>query len=52
MESPAFDYLDARVEWVTAWDIALPYARNLERATLPQVENIIKAVKRSLLGVK
>jgi pyruvate dehydrogenase E1 component beta subunit len=35
MESPAFDYLDSRVERVTAWDIALPYAKNLERATLP-----------------
>ena len=35
MESPAFDYLDSRVERVTSWDIPLPYAKNLERATLP-----------------
>ncbi len=35
MESPAFDYLDSRVERVTSWDVPLPYAKNLERATLP-----------------
>ena len=35
MESPAFDFLDARVERVTSWDIPLPYAKNLEAASLP-----------------
>jgi pyruvate/2-oxoglutarate/acetoin dehydrogenase E1 component len=35
MESPAFDYLDSRIEWITSWDIPLPYAKNLEWATLP-----------------
>ena len=35
MESRAFDYLDAPVERVTAWDAPLPYAKNLEQGTLP-----------------
>lgn len=35
MESPAFDYLDAPVQRVTAWDVPLPYAKNLETNTLP-----------------
>jgi len=30
MESKAFDYLDSPVERVTAWDVLLPYAKNLE----------------------
>ena len=30
MENDAFDYLDAWVERVTAWDVPLPYAKNLE----------------------
>lgn len=49
MES-LFDELDAPVERVTAWDVPLPYARNLEAATLPQVENIVKAVLNTMRG--
>ncbi len=30
-----FDFLDSAPERVTAWDIPLPYAINLENATLP-----------------
>lgn len=43
-----FDQLDAPVQRVTAWDIPLPYARNLESGALPQVEHIVKAVKKTL----
>ena len=43
-----FDQLDAPVQRVTAWDIPLPYARNLESGALPQVEHILKAVKKTL----
>lgn len=43
-----FDELDAPVQRVTAWDIPLPYARNLEKGALPQVEHIIKAVEVTL----
>lgn len=35
MESDSFDFLDAWVERVTSWDVPLPYAKNLEQATLP-----------------
>lgn len=35
MEGKAFDYLDAWPEWVSAWDVPLSYAKNLEHATLP-----------------
>lgn len=49
MES-LFDELDAPVERVSAWDVPLPYARNLEAASLPQVENIVKAVMNTLEG--
>ena len=43
----AFDYLDAPVENVHAQDTPLPYAVNLERLALPQVENIIEACKKA-----
>lgn len=45
-----FDELDAPAERVTAWDVPLPYARNLEAAALPQVEHVVKAVLRSYNG--
>lgn len=40
----AFDDLDAPVERVTQEDVPLPYASNLERASLPSVDKIVKAV--------
>jgi len=42
----AFDYLDAPVIRVAAKDIPVPYARILEAATIPDKDNIIKAVKK------
>ncbi len=39
----AFDYLDAPVTRVTAKDVPLPYAENLEKLALPQVQDIIDA---------
>ena len=41
----AFDYLDAPVVRVTGVDVPMPYAANLEKLALPQVENIVAAVK-------
>ncbi|MBI78177.1 MAG: pyruvate dehydrogenase complex E1 component subunit beta [Rhodospirillaceae bacterium] len=41
----AFDWLDAPVKRVTAADVPLPYAANLESLALPQVSNIVEAVK-------
>lgn len=48
MESEAFDHLDAPVERITQADVPMPYAKNLEAATLPDVNVIIDAAKRAL----
>ena len=48
METDAFDYLDAPVNRVTGADVPMPYATSLERAAVPQVENICTAVKNTL----
>ncbi|CAL7960546.1 Pyruvate dehydrogenase E1 component subunit beta [Alphaproteobacteria bacterium] len=42
----AFDYLDAPVVRVTAKDVPLPYAANLEKIALPQIDDIVKAAKK------
>ena len=42
----AFDYLDAPVERVTGKDVPLPYAANLEKLALPQVQDVVDAVKK------
>lgn len=39
----AFDWLDAPIMRVTGADVPLPYAENLEKLALPQVEDIVKA---------
>jgi len=41
----AFDWLDAPVARVTAKDVPLPYAANLEALALPQAEDIVSAAK-------
>ncbi len=41
----AFDYLDAPVARVAGLDVPLPYAANLEKLCLPQVENILEAAR-------
>lgn len=41
----AFDYLDAPPMRVTAEDVPLPYAANLEKLALPSVEKIVRAVQ-------
>lgn len=40
----AFDYLDAPVMRVTGKDVPMPYAANLEKLALPNVEEVIAAV--------
>ncbi|HEY4611714.1 MAG TPA: pyruvate dehydrogenase complex E1 component subunit beta [Bacteroidota bacterium] len=44
----AFDYLDAPVERVTQEDVPLPYNSKLEKASLPNVEKVVRAVKKVL----
>jgi pyruvate dehydrogenase E1 component beta subunit len=41
----AFDYLDAPVRRVSGADAPMPYAKNLERLALPDIERIVKAVR-------
>ena len=43
----AFDSLDAPIESITGADVPMPYAENLERLALPQVEQIVEAAKRA-----
>ncbi len=44
----AFDYIDAPIKRVAQKEVPLPYNRTLEQAALPQVEDVIKAVKEVL----
>src|SRR6266496_3633190 len=41
----AFDYLDAPVKRVSAADVPMPYAKNLENLAVPGVEQIVAAVR-------
>ncbi|PLW77575.1 pyruvate dehydrogenase complex E1 component subunit beta [Cohaesibacter celericrescens] len=41
----AFDYLDAPVARVTGKDVPMPYAANLEKLALPNIGDVIAAVK-------
>jgi pyruvate dehydrogenase E1 component beta subunit len=41
----AFDWLDAPVLRVSGKDVPMPYAANLEQLALPQVSDIVEAVK-------
>jgi pyruvate dehydrogenase E1 component beta subunit len=41
----AFDYLDAPICNVTGKDVPMPYAANLEKLALPNVAEVIDAVK-------
>jgi len=43
----AFDYLDAALEVVSGKEVPLPYAENLEKMSLPTVEEIVAAAKRA-----
>src|SRR6185436_13112372 len=44
----AFDYVDAPIVLVAQKEVPLPYNRTLEQAALPQVRDIIDAVKEVL----
>ncbi len=44
----ALDYVDAPIKRVAQKEVPLPYNRNLEQMALPQVEDIVKAVKEVL----
>ena len=44
----AFDYVDAPIKRVAQTEVPLPYNRALEQSALPQVADVIKAVKEVL----
>jgi pyruvate dehydrogenase E1 component beta subunit len=44
----AFDYVDAPIKRVAQDEVPLPYNRTLEQMALPQVEDVISAVKEVL----
>ena len=46
MMEQAFDWLDAPVARVAGVDVPMPYAANLEKLALPQVESIVEAARR------
>ncbi|ENN92193.1 pyruvate dehydrogenase complex E1 component subunit beta [Bartonella bovis] len=41
----AFDYLDAPVSTIAGKDVPMPYAANLEKLALPDITEIVEAVK-------
>jgi pyruvate dehydrogenase E1 component beta subunit len=45
MMEQCFDWLDAPVKRVAGKDVPLPYAANLERLAVPQVEDIVAAAR-------
>eukprot|EP00070_Physeter_catodon_P028462 XP_028335356.1 pyruvate dehydrogenase E1 component subunit beta, mitochondrial isoform X2 [Physeter catodon] len=48
MEGSAFNFLDAPVVRVTGADVPMPYAKVLEDNSIPQVKDIIFAIKKTL----
>ncbi len=48
MVDEAYDALEARPVRVTAADTPIPYAVQLERAVLPQVDDVVAAVNAVL----
>ncbi len=41
----AFDYLDAEPIRITGKNVPLPYAENLEKKSLPQIDEIVQKSK-------
>ncbi|MEL0061981.1 MAG: transketolase C-terminal domain-containing protein, partial [Candidatus Puniceispirillum sp.] len=48
----AFDWLDAPVARVTGKDVPMPYAANLEKLALPQVEDIVTTALATCHGFR
>jgi pyruvate dehydrogenase E1 component beta subunit len=48
LQEQAFDYLDAPVERVSGAEVPAPYARNLELAAFPSVQQVVDAANRAL----
>ena len=48
VQKHCFDDLDAPVERVTQEDVPLPYAHNLEVSSLPNIQRVIRAVRKAM----
>ncbi len=48
--SEAFDFLEAPIRRVAGADVPIPYNRNLERAAVPQVEDIVREARKLAKG--
>jgi pyruvate dehydrogenase E1 component beta subunit len=48
----AFDWLDAPIARVTGKDVPMPYAANLEKLALPQIEDITATVEATCAGFR
>jgi pyruvate dehydrogenase E1 component beta subunit len=48
IQDQVFDYLDAPVKRVSAMDVPLPYASNIEMMALPDPQKVVAAVKEVL----
>jgi pyruvate dehydrogenase E1 component beta subunit len=48
----AFDWLDAPIARVTGKDVPMPYAANLEKLALPQVDDIVATAIASCEGFR
>ncbi len=48
----AFDWLDAPITRVTGKDVPMPYAANLEKLALPQVEDITATALATCHGLR
>ncbi len=51
-ESEAFDYLDAPVVRLGGAETPIPYNPELEKATVPQVDGIVKAARDLVTGAR
>lgn len=45
LQEAAFDYMDAPIKRVSAMDVPLPYAREIELMALPNAQKVVNAVK-------
>ncbi|XP_057251468.1 pyruvate dehydrogenase E1 component subunit beta-1, mitochondrial-like [Beta vulgaris subsp. vulgaris] len=43
----SFEYLDAPIERIAGANVPMPYASNLEKMALPQIEDIVRVAKRA-----
>jgi pyruvate dehydrogenase E1 component beta subunit len=48
LQEAAFDYMDAPIRRVTAMDVPLPFAREIELMALPNAHKVVQAVKEVL----